>query len=579
MRWSSTAPEGRREPGRVGRGRRVGAATVALGLALVIACGGSAAAGSGSGKATTFTGYAFDSCNAPKLTTLQAWLASPYRGLGIYIGGANRACANDQLTPDWVAGAVGGGWNLIPLYVGLQAPCVGRSDLAKISPTLAAVQGTAAADDAVGDATSLGLPSGSPIYFDMEGYALNNPGCTTAVQQFLGAWVDELHSQGYLAGVYGSAKSTMRDLQTFTISSSPPDDIWIADWDGVQSVFGDPYVSDQSWTNHQRIHQYRGGHDETWGGVTIDVDSNVVDAAVVAATGSAPLPVTPTPNPSPNSSAAGSVSAGDGISTVDWPAGAFTSPVVVTLTPVTPVPTVEGFGSGGYDVQLKVQSTTGGTLGTSFSEPVTVHLGPLAGGLAPMTSTNGKTWKPLGALASAVLPTGTSAGYARNPDGSVDVVTTAGGYFALLPELGRPPAPASLAGHFEHGRLVLQWPRAMSASGPAISYQITIAGKPLITLPGQTTASLGSLHHTTPSVFRVVATDAAGKVSEPSKPLVVLPASRPKDLPKQLPEWAWNLFDWQQGGKAGTRPKAPKIAPDWYWKWAAWRAAPFRIRV
>src|SRR5262249_28275752 len=133
--------------------------------------------------------------------------------------------------------------------------------------------------------------------------------------------------------------------------------------------------------------------------------------------------------------------------------------------------------------------------------------------------------------------------------------------------------------HFAHGQLVLQWPRTMSASGPAISYQVTIAGKPLVTLPGQTTASLGSLHHTTPSVFRVVATDAAGKVSEPSKALVVVPEGRPKGLPKQLPEWAWNLFDWQQGGKADTRPKAPKIVPDWYWRWAAWRAAPFRIRV
>ena len=52
------------------------------------------------GKATAFTGYAFDACNAPKPESLTAWLASPYRALGIYIGGANRACANTQLSPD-----------------------------------------------------------------------------------------------------------------------------------------------------------------------------------------------------------------------------------------------------------------------------------------------------------------------------------------------------------------------------------------------------------------------------------------------------------------------------------------------
>jgi hypothetical protein len=28
---------------------------------------------------------------------------------------------------------------------------------------------------------------------------------------------------------------------------------------------------------HQRVHQFKGGHDETWGGVTINVDSNAVD--------------------------------------------------------------------------------------------------------------------------------------------------------------------------------------------------------------------------------------------------------------------------------------------------------------
>ena len=66
----------------------------------------------------------------------------------------------------------------IPLYVGLQAPCVDQSGLAKITPALAASQGTAAADDAVNDSAALALPAGSPIYFDIEGYALNDPACT-----------------------------------------------------------------------------------------------------------------------------------------------------------------------------------------------------------------------------------------------------------------------------------------------------------------------------------------------------------------------------------------------------------------
>ncbi len=50
----------------------------------------------------------------------------------------------------------------------------------------------------------------------------------------------------------------------------------------------------------------------------------------------------------------------------------------------------------------------------------------------------------------------------------------------------------------------------------------------------------------------MIATDAAGKVSEPSKPLVVLPSKRPKKLPKTIPRWAFDIFGWQQGGHNGS---------------------------
>ena len=77
----------------------------------------------------------------------------------------------------------------------------------------------------------------------------------------------------------------------------------------------------------------------------------------------------------------------------------------------------------------------------------------------------------------------------------------------------------------------------------------------------------------------MLATDAAGRTSAPSKPLVILPSKRPPKLPKALPSWAWPLFEWQQGGKVGTRQKAPKILPARYWRWYEWRAAPFHVRA
>jgi hypothetical protein len=557
----------------------VSGVAIAVVLCLVLAAGGAASTGGASaGKASSFTGFAFDSCNAPSSSALGAWLGSPYRALGIYIGGANRACPSPLLTPDWAANAVATGWGLIPIYVGLQAPCASASGLAKISPSIAASQGTAAADDAAVDAGALGLGGGSPIYFDMEGYAINNAACSQSVEAFVSAWVDELHALGHLAGVYGSAASTIRDLQVLATTASSPDDVWIADWNGEATVFGNPYVSDTLWTNHQRLHQYRGGHRETWNGVTIDVDSSYVDGAVVGSVGSPQLPPQPPSLDVSSVSAAGSVSAVDGISTVSWPAGAFNQSVVVSLTPALPSQPVPGFASGGYGVQLQVQQTVSSTPRKTFAAPLTIHIGARPGHLAPMASTDGVRWTPLAPLYSGALPRGAKSGYTRNTDGSVDVETTVGGFFALLPETGRPAAPAAPSGHFDHGQLVLSWPESSDASGPAVSYQLTISNRPLLSIPGQTTAVVTSIHHSTPSVYRVIATDAAGKLSEPSKALVVLPSKRPPKLPKALPRWAFDLFGWQQGGRNGPRPAAPKIPPSWYWRWAAWHAAPFHFR-
>jgi hypothetical protein len=44
------------------------------------------------------------------------------------------------------------------------------------------------------------------------------------------------------------------------------------------------------WSNHQRLHQYQGGHNETYGGVKINIDNDYIDGAVV---GSASPPVLP----------------------------------------------------------------------------------------------------------------------------------------------------------------------------------------------------------------------------------------------------------------------------------------------
>jgi Domain of unknown function (DUF1906)/WD40-like Beta Propeller Repeat len=233
--------------------------------------------------ASAFVGPGFDACTAPSLASMKAWRASNFHAVGVYLGGANRACAQPELTSGWVASVEGVGWNLIPLYVGLQAPCARQRDMTPIDPSRPAVQGSASADDAVAHAAAVGLGVGTPIYFDMEGYDNSRRPCVAAVNTFLAAWTRRLHQHGYVSGVYGSSASTIAEL--VRASSAPrfaePDDIWFANWDARARVYGDPYFTDGMWGDHHRIHQYRGGHTETHGGVAINIDSSQVDGAVV----------------------------------------------------------------------------------------------------------------------------------------------------------------------------------------------------------------------------------------------------------------------------------------------------------
>jgi hypothetical protein len=203
-------------------------------------------------RAGVFTGYAFDACKAPSTATLQAWAASPYRAVGIYIGGTNRACAQPNLTPQWVQDTTALGWSLLPLYVGLQAPCSSQRGLAKLSTTLAtaASQGREAADDAVANAQALGIPAGNPIWFDMEGYKVGNTACSDAVRSFVSAWGDELRAVGYVPGVYGSAASTIRDVSTL---DTPPGLASYATRTRGKTLGGDRTGSGSLRANHKRI--------------------------------------------------------------------------------------------------------------------------------------------------------------------------------------------------------------------------------------------------------------------------------------------------------------------------------------
>jgi hypothetical protein len=394
------------------------------------------------------------------------------------------------------------------------------------------------------------------------------------VQTFVSAWVAELHARGYVAGVYGSSSSTARDMQALVATGTGPDNLWFANWNKNESVFGDPYVSDALWPNHQRIHQYRGGHTETYGGVTINVDNDFVDGAVVtpAATPAPPPPTAP-------QGQAGNASSDDGVASVTWPATTFTEGAQVSLTPIAVGATLAGYDSGGYAVQLAATDTVTLAPVKTFGAPLTLTVRTTADALAPVYSSNGRTWKRLPALAGGALPAGARMGYERGDDGSFEVQTTVAGTFAFVPDRTRPSPPTLGTARFNGGRLRLSWSTSTDSNGPIAAYVVTLTNREVTTLPpGKRSDEEQGFHRAAPSVYRIVAVDAAGNESTPSKPVVVLPSKRPADTPKAIPAWTWRLYDWQEGGKNGARPQAPKIVPAWYWRWAAWRALPFHLR-
>jgi len=215
---------------------------------------------------------------------MTAWTASPYRAIGVYVGGSSRTCAQPNLTSSWVSQVTRSGWRLIPIYKGLQPACGARPTDPKISLTLstAASQGKSAADDAIAKGSALGMVAGGAFYLDIENYARGDTGCRDSVLTFVSSWTKDLHAHGYVSGVYMNLTLGATDLASVYGSTSyaRPDALWVARNDQSTSLTGWAGITNTSWAVHQRAKQYIGGHNETYGGVTINIDNDYVDAPV-----------------------------------------------------------------------------------------------------------------------------------------------------------------------------------------------------------------------------------------------------------------------------------------------------------
>jgi hypothetical protein len=135
-----------------------------------------------------------------------------------------------------------------------------------------------------------------------------------------------------------------------------------------------------------------------------------------------------------------------------------------------------------------------------------------------------------------------------------------------------------VSARFIRGGLTLTWGPAPDAS-PIVGYQILLDGHMVLTKSGTGRRAVAhAFHPGAQTVYRVVAVDAAGNIGKPSRPFVVVPTVRPQGLPRPLPRWAWDLFNWQHT-HTGKRPAtAPKQPPAWYWSWAGWRGSPYHLK-
>ena len=222
-----------------------------------------------SSSVANYIGLGFDTCAAPSAAYMEAWRSnSPYRAIGVYIGGSDEACAQPNLTKGWLTKQAAAGWHFMPMYVGPQAEF---GELGKHPGH----RGQAAARDAVAQAERLGFGAGTPIYYDMEAYPHRETG---KALRFLTAWTSWLHTFGYKSGIYSSSSAAVTALahQYTTGRYALPDVMFDALWNGKANT-SDSVMRATEWSSHRRVHQFSGNDSQNYRGDWINIDRDYLN--------------------------------------------------------------------------------------------------------------------------------------------------------------------------------------------------------------------------------------------------------------------------------------------------------------
>jgi FG-GAP repeat len=151
----------------------------------------------------------------------------------------------------------------------------------------------------------------------------------------------------------------------------------------------------------------------------------------------APVATTPTPTPDPTPPTAAGTPASSGTvtsdngTTVNWPAGTFSAPVTVSVTPATLVGKTT-FGVGTTAVELTITNAAGVAV-TSFTAPIELVFANVPANALPAYSHDGGlTWTAIPLITGTTLPAGYPDGYFRDAAGSVHMLTLHATAFGTL---------------------------------------------------------------------------------------------------------------------------------------------------
>ena len=248
-------------------------------------------------------GQGFDNCKPLSVEGMQNWWDnSPYSTVNIYLGGISALCPFDELDINWYTQVAEQGWSFILTWAGPQAPkgcpadCKFRYPMST-DPGIAYLEGKLEALAAVETAENVGFKGQLVIYYDVESYSGADDETKATVALFIQGWTEQLHELGHIAGAYGAACTSY--VVDWAFNDPPLDDVWVAQWNKEYAYDPDTTVYNTTcldgsgqppifWTNHQRLKQYTGPHNETYGGLTLKIDSDVLDGQVVALFGQPP---------------------------------------------------------------------------------------------------------------------------------------------------------------------------------------------------------------------------------------------------------------------------------------------------